>query len=310
MVGSSHGKDISMTDHVGAKSLLVATAWLAIYLPVVFGQGSTAQAPDVPQWQIAAGGKMAFEVASVKRDTGEFRPPNFPLDPGDAFRPVGGRFSADFPLTTYMTFAYKLSLTPDQRQAMIAHLPGWVSTDRFDIQARAEGNPTKDQMRLMMQSLLAERFKLAVHFETQVVPVLALVLVKPDKTGPKLRPHSEGVPCDATPATNGPPAADSNIFPPVCDVYMMTMYPNKMARAGSRNTTLALLAGSLPATGKLERPVVDQTGLSGRFDFSIEWVPEVNRSAVPNADAPADPQGPSFLEAIREQLGLKLESTK
>ena len=50
------------------------------------------------EWQIAAGGKMAFEVASIKADPGEFRPPNFPLDPGDAYRPVGGRFSADFPL--------------------------------------------------------------------------------------------------------------------------------------------------------------------------------------------------------------------
>jgi bla regulator protein BlaR1 len=296
--------------HVGRKSLLVAAGWLAVYAPVVAVQGSAEQTPAAPEWQIAAGSKMAFEVASIKRDPGQFRPPNFPLDAGDAYRPVGGRFSADFPLTTYITFAYKLSLTPDQRQSMIAHLPNWVATDRFDIQARVEGNPTKDQMRLMMQSLLAERFKLAVHFETQVVPVLAMVLVKAGKTGPKLRPHSEGVPCEATPATNGPPAHDTDVFPPVCDAYMMTVNPNAMPRAGSRNTTMALLAGALPGMGKLDRPVVDQTGLTGRFDFSIEWAQESNGPSPPTADGPADLQGPTFLGALREQLGLKLESAK
>jgi len=162
----------------------------------------------------------------------------------------------------------------------------------------------------MMQSLLAERFKVAVHFETQVAPVLAMVLVKPGQTGPKLSPHSEGVPCDATPATNGPPAYDTKVFPPVCDAYMMMMPPNAMAKAGSRNTTLALLAGALPGIGKLDHPVVDQTGLSGRFDFSIEFAPESNPPSTPNADAPADLPGPTFSDALRGQLGLKLEPAK
>jgi bla regulator protein BlaR1 len=299
-----------MADLRGRKTLLAAAGWLAVFQPVIRGQGSSAQAPAAPEWQIAAGSKMAFEVASVKLDPGPFRPPNFPLDPGDAYRPVGGRFSADFALTTYITFAYKLSLTPDQRQSMMAHLPDWVATDRFAIEARAGGTPSKDQMRLMMQSLLAERFKLAVHFETQVVPVLAIVLVKPGKTGPKLRPHSEGVPCEATPPANGPPARDAAVFPPVCDAYMMMMSPNALVRAGSRNTTLDLLAGALPGMGKLDRPLVDQTGLSGRFDFSIEFTPESNPPSAPTADAPTDVQGPTFLEALHEQLGLKLESTK
>src|SRR6185369_12987060 len=73
-----------------------------------------------PEWETAAGGKRAFEVASVKLDSGPFRPPNFPLDPGEAYRPVGGRFSADFPLATYISFAYKLSAVADQREAMLA----------------------------------------------------------------------------------------------------------------------------------------------------------------------------------------------
>ena len=168
-------------------------------------------------------------------------------------------------------------------------------------------------MRLMMQSLLAERFKLTVHFETKVVPVLAMVLAKPGKTGPKLRPHSEGVPCEATPATNEAAARDKQVFPPVCDTYEM-MRSAKLSRMGSRNTTLELLAGALGGPGKLDRPVVDRTGLSGRFDFSLEFafVPtgESNQPPLPNADAPADLAGPAFLDALREQLGLKLESAK
>jgi len=259
---------------------------------------------SAPDWQIAAGGRKAFEVASVKLDPGPFRPPNFPLDAGDAFRPVGGRFSAGFPLLTCITFAYKLSLSPDQRQALLAHVPAWVASDRYDIQAKAEGAPTKDQMRLMMQSLLADRFKLAVHFESQVLPVLAMVLVKPEKTGPKLRPHAEGVPCEATPATNDPPKPGGAVFPPVCDTYMMMAARNAPARAGSRNTTLALLAGALPGLGRLDRTVVDQTGLTGRYDFSLEWVQEDN-----NRDG-AEIAGPAFLDALREQLGLRLQSTK
>ena len=85
-------------------------------------------------------------------------------------------------------FAYKLRLTDEQIHSLLAPLPKWLSTDSFKIHAKAEGNPTKDQMRLIVQSPLADRFKLRIHFETHEVPVLALGLDKPGKTGPKLRP--------------------------------------------------------------------------------------------------------------------------
>jgi uncharacterized protein (TIGR03435 family) len=276
---------------------------------VALPQG-TAQPPPATDWQTAAGGKRAFEVASVKLDAGPFRPPNFPLDPGDAYRPVGGRFSADFPLSTYITFAYKLSLSSVERQAMLAQLPDWVSTDRYAIEARAEGNPTKDQMRLMMQSLLAERFKFAAHFETRAFSALALVLVKPGQTGPGLRPHSEGIPREATPATNGPVTSKADVFPPVCDVVMLTMNANRIAKGGSRNTTMPLVAGALPGMGGVDRPIVDRTGLIGRFDFTLEFEPEPARTADPTAEPVRESQGPSFLAALREQLGLKLEPIK
>jgi len=259
-------------------------------------------------WQTAAGGKRTFEVASVKLDTGPFRPPSFPLDSGDAFRPVGDRFSADFPLATYISFAYKLSMGSDQRKAMLAHLPEWVANDRYAIEARSSGSATKDQMRLMMQSLLAERFKLAAHFETRVFPALGMSLVKPGQTGPKLRPHSEGVPCEATPATNEPLRPGGNIFPPVCDVVMFTIQGGRNAKGGSRNTTLPLMAGALPGMGRLDHAMVDQSGLTGRFDFIIEFTPD-RPAGAPDAD-PAEVSGPTFIQALREQLGLKLESIK
>jgi bla regulator protein BlaR1 len=281
------------------------TARAQLLLLATLCAAPAAQLPDVPEWQSAAGGKMAFEVASVKPSKGAFTPPVFPLDSGDAYTPTGGRFKADFPVWVYIQFAYKISPTDDQRIFMLAHLPKWVASDRFSIEARAEGNPTKDQMRLMMQSLLADRFQLAVHFETHDTPVLGLALIKPGKTGPNLRLHADGPPCDT------PIAGAAQIFPPRCDVFAMILKPGGTRMLGSRNITIDQVAGSLSTPGRLGRPVVDQTGLTGRFDFTIEWVPEPNGPPPPSgAAAPADPSGPSFQEALHDQLGLKLEAAR
>jgi bla regulator protein BlaR1 len=284
---------------------------------------SRAQQAPVPEWQAAAGGKLAFEVASVKPSTEkEFRGPNFPLDNGDAFINLAngelprGRFSARFPLSVYITFAYKFRPSPDQRRAMLAPLPKWVSSDMYDIEARAPmKNATKDQMRLMMQSLLAERFHLAAHFEDQTVPVFLLVPTKPGKVGPNLRPHENGPPCDAAAGGNRP--QDKDVFPPDCETFMLNMQQNGMHRLGSRHTTMELLASSIPTVGEVTRPVVDHTGLSGRFDFKLEWMHEANNATAAGTGGPAGPlsndsqtAGPTFLEALNDQLGLKLEAGK
>jgi bla regulator protein blaR1 len=151
-----------------------------------------AQTPG--DWQTAAGGKMAFEVASIKlAKPGTFTMPTFFLDLGDG-KPPGARFSGSWPLAAYIWFAYKLDTFQSDLRAQ---LPKWANDDSV-IDAKADGNPTKDQMRLMMQSLLADRFKLRAHLEAKQVPVLALTLVKPGKLGPKLLPHSEGPPCPDT----------------------------------------------------------------------------------------------------------------
>lgn len=254
-----------------------------------------AQAPT-PDWQAAAGGNFAFDVASVKKQPpGSFRPPLFPLDAGDSFTATGGRFYADFPVTTYITFAYKLMLTPEQRQSILAGLPKWVSSDVFEIEAKAPmSNPTKDQLRLMMQSLLADRFHLEIHFETREMPVYALVVATPGKLGPKLRPHEEGRSCDT-------PAPD--LFPGRCRNLALMLRPDNTRIGGARDVPMDYLAQGIPTLTPLGRPVVDQTGLSGKFDFTIEWL-QTGPAPAPDSDAP------SFAEALREQLGLKLESTK
>lgn len=271
-----------------------------------------AQAPsslELPQWQIAAGGKMAFEAASVKPASGPSRSDGYALDSGNSYRVTGGRFSTVFPLLSYIVFGWKLILAPNERSEILASLPKWVGADRFEITARAPvSDPTKDQMRLMVQSLLAERFGLVLHFKTQTVPVLALEVARAGKLGPQLHPHSEGPPCPAESSPNLVP----DVFPQVCEVYRVQSQLNALVRMGARNTTMELLAGMLPMMGNpgmVSRPVVDHTGLNGRFDLTIDYEPE-RLLAPPTGDAHSEPSGPTILEALKEQLGLKLEPTK
>jgi uncharacterized protein (TIGR03435 family) len=244
---------------------------------------------------------------------------NFPLGPGDVYVPNGGLFSAiGFPLVTYLFFAYKV--IGNQGQYLLPQLPGWATTDRFDIQARAEGNPGKDQMRMMMRSLLADRFKLAVHTESREVPVLAFVLAKPGKTGQQLQPHPPDSPCptNAPPApvpasanTPPPPLTVEGGFPAFCNgIFALPPSVPGRSRLGARNVTLKFLADSLSAGANRGRPMIDRTGLSGTFDFILEYTPEIVGPVPPGAVSEPDTSGPSLEEALREQLGIKWESAK
>jgi uncharacterized protein (TIGR03435 family) len=191
---------------------------IAICASVCWGQDSVR--PSVaPEWEIAAGNKMAFEIASVKPvAAGVIVSAGFPMDAGTGYRFTGGRFSATFPPIVYVIFAYKLTPTLGEIDALLAPLPKWVGRDSFQIQARTPtDNPSKDQMRLMMQSLLTDRFRMSVHFETQTVSALALVVTKPGKLGPQLHPHSEGPACPAEPGTpNFVPENVKDVFPQTC----------------------------------------------------------------------------------------------
>jgi uncharacterized protein (TIGR03435 family) len=299
-----------------------------------FAMVSGGYAQAIASQPLPIGAKLEFDVASVRQNKSDDRPSStFSLDNGnvystvnkdDAFTPRGSYFAAtNQPLWHYITFAYNLSGTQELAlrfnyfSGLSSKAPAWVtggldaSADRFDITARSDGRPTKDQMRLMMQVLLAERFKLMVHHETRQAPIFALVLAKPGRTGAELVPHPASDACAVEPKTAGaddsalnvPTPRSTSELPRVCGViaHLPTSALGHI-RLGGRGVALSLLASSLPTmTGMaiIPRPVIDETGLSGTFDFTLDWVPEFNM--------PADASGPNFREALKEQLGLKLE---
>jgi uncharacterized protein (TIGR03435 family) len=300
--------------------LLASVGSMGVSYIIVITPACLAQPPSA-----ATTAKMEFDVASVRENKSGLPPSgvmpksNFPLGPGAMYSPNGGLFStSNQPLLVYIMFAYKM--TDHEVQALSKQLPNWTTTERFDIEAKTDNRAaTKDDMRLMIQSLLAERFKLAVHTVTEEIPVYALVLAKPGKTGPKLQPHPES----DTSCSNAPPPASSpdsapvaaqrrtvaGGFPVICGgaAYVPPSVPGRFA-VGYRNVPLKLIAVQMTLMGGLGRPVIDQTGLTGNFDFLIEFSPE--RS--PGVDPPAnlDTTGPTFQQALSEQDGLKLISQK
>jgi uncharacterized protein (TIGR03435 family) len=182
-------------------------------------------------------------------------------------------------------------MNPRPLAEMQHQLPGWVTSDRFDIQAKTDKkDATKDEVRLMMRALLAERFKLVVHDETQQVPVFALVLAKPGKTGPELQVHPADSPC-----STDPPAQPENAKMQIPCGGNMGMPPDGpgQRKVAGRNITLEALVIGISNWGGLGRPVLDQTGLTGKYDFSIDWTPD----PPAGASAVADATGPSFQRA-------------
>ena len=159
-----------------------------------------------------------------------------------------------------------------------------------------------------------------MHYETREVPALALVLVKPEKTGPQLQAHTGDAPCSTEAAPPSAPASVqtpspnqtlANGLPALCGgIFGMPSSVPGRQRAAARNVTIGLIASLAPGPGNLGRPVVDHTGLTGTFDFSLEWTLEINGALPLGVDFEPDQSGPTFVEALKEQLGLKLESTK
>ena len=172
----------------------------------------------------------------------------------------------------------------------------------------------------MVQSLLADRFKLATHFETREASVLALTPVKAGKLGAKLIPHADGRACGdpAAPIGSVPPGliggkddAGPENYPPMCGSLVLIRRANGTMLAGYRNATMDQLVGSLSGIIGLGRTLVDRTGLSGRFDYTLAWAPEPTAPAPSDAPpSPLDPLGPPPLQALRDQLGLKLEAAR
>jgi uncharacterized protein (TIGR03435 family) len=266
----------------------------------------------VPQWQMDAGGQAKFDIASIKQNkspAGDNQYTNVPLSFDDSFSPTGGLFSAtNQRLVWYIGFAYKLTIY--QGGMLASQFPKWQN-DRYDIQARVSGNPTKDQFRLMLQALLVDRFKLAVHWQTREVSVFAMVLDKPGKLGPQLRLHLSEPPCAVGVPFPGavyapPPTLVAGGFPESCGVSIFWT-DSGLFHIGGRNMTTATIASRLTGTDNMDRPVLDETGLKGEYDFAYKFAPQNMGPQPPGATFQLDPAGPTLQEALKAQLGIKLE---
>jgi uncharacterized protein (TIGR03435 family) len=237
----------------------------------------------------AASAPLTFEVASIKPSDPDARGTQLMLQPPNGVRIVNA------PVTMLITFAY------DIRDFQLAGAPGWTSSVRYDILAKGETSPGSENVpadprrmteaqfrtrlgdtRERMRSLLADRFQLAVHKETKEGSVYALVIAK---GGSKLQPAQEN--------------AQGN--------RGMRMERGQLT---GMSAPIDLLVTTL--SGQLGHPVIDKTGLTGKYDFKLTWAPEVPRGPSPNPDAPPPvaPEGPSIFTAVQEQLGLRLESQK
>jgi len=235
---------------------------------------------------------LAFEVASVKADV--------PSDVPTGIRPVsaGGQFHAVLTLHDFVQVAYgtPLALLPSQ----VVGGPAWVATERFEVVAKASGianapSAGRDVLSLMMRTLLADRFHLQVRRETRELPIFNLVLDRADgRPGPRL--HTEDGQCVSISAASGT-AADPSRW---CGFRRVTR-----GAISARGMTLDEFASGISTHADVQRVVRNRTGLSGKFDLDVEYTP----------DSTSDPQavssfGIGFATALREQLGLRLDSTK
>jgi len=199
----------------------------------------------------------------------------------------------------------------DIRDYQIAGAPGWIESEHYDVQAKADSNPSVKLMEgPMLRSLLEERFRLAVHRETRELPTYILSVAK---TGSKLQPSKEGS-CTRYDTNSPPPPPRPGEPRPVFCGFQSTPAEGLNRTLDARGVTMAGLATNLSRsyTAALGKNVIDGTGLTGTFDFQLTWAmdaPAGVPGAAENASHP-DLIGPSIFVALREQLGLRLESTK
>jgi uncharacterized protein (TIGR03435 family) len=252
----------------------------------------------------AGTGKPAFDVASVRPSTQDLvlKGADFLNPASDAAPQPGGLFSWNVQLPWLINFAYDLRSAQARREARQA-LPRWAQDDWFTIEARAEGNPSRDDVRQMVRSLLEDRFQFAAHIEKREAQVYAIVLAK---AGSGLKPHVEGASCAVSSSQ-----ADEMKYPHLspsyqavpahCGIFGRELGPGGEHRLEMLNVTMQQMADSLGLG--LPLLVVDKTGLAGRYDAVFDFGPDDVR---PNADSPDAIGLPPLPGALEKQLGLKL----
>ena len=223
-------------------------------------------------------------------------------------RPMPGRLTASAPVGVLMEAAYQA------QSFQIIGGPAWIESDGYAVDAKAAGNPEHEQMMLMLQSLLEDRFQLKVHRESREMPLYTLV---PARGGLKLRPPRDGSCVEETDVLG--PLADpgARLQPPGQD-------RSPAPRCGGLDVPLEvggarLLGGKVPMaefvqvlSRVLGRTVIDQTRFSGVFDVALDFLPDETTPGLPPPPPGAIPFGTassSIFSAV-QQLGLRLDSTK
>jgi uncharacterized protein (TIGR03435 family) len=235
----------------------------------------TAWAIPAPPKPMAADAPAFFEVATIK--------PSIPDRPGKVFT-VKGRQVITINTTTndLITFAY------DLHARQIIGGPPWMESEKYDVTGQPEGQgvPSRTQLSAMVRRLLEDRFRFTFHREKRELPVYAITVAP---GGPKMTKN------DTNP--NGLPG----------------LFFKGLGTLPGMNATMGDLAGVMQ-TAVLDRPVIDKTGLPGRWDFTLRWTPDETQFQGMGVRVPPpsnDPDAPPGLfTAFQEQLGLKLESTR
>jgi len=286
------------------KLVLTVVAPLAVAIPF------SSQAPAQ---------KTSFEVASVKVNRSGLLPSSVSL-PGCRFVAINASLRA------LLQFAFRPPQGP--RNYQIEGAPAWIDVDRFDVEAKPEGDtrPRRPQteLQLMIQSLMEDRFQLKAHREIKDLPVFDLVVGRGGSKlklsahqTPIVRNEPELVSCEPPPPPpppgTAPPRSSTGAVLPRGGVRVIAM-------PGPSSFTLTLTANAMPLSSLIAllqayagRPIIDKTDLKGLFDITLQFSLE---TATTDADSttgqaipiPAlDPSGPSVFTAIQEQLGLRLE---
>ena len=239
-----------------------------------------------------------FEVASIKRCVAGS------ADRSHGIRVTPARLSVTCsPVKFLIQAAYATSA---DASVPISGGPAWIDSELYDIEAKADGNPSRETMSgPMLQALLEDRFKLRIRRETKEVPVYALTVAK---GGPKLQAFHEGS-CVSNDLEKPAASSPGQKRPILCGSYSIGL-------KGS-NLTLDVHKRSVTEFSRqlhLDRPVLDKTGIAGLFDFHLEFASDGTTAGFfpPGYQAePSDsPDGPSIFTAIEAQLGLKLEPAK
>jgi uncharacterized protein (TIGR03435 family) len=269
------------------KNMLPAVCeMVSLAVAVIFGllyatESLAAQAPT--------GGLLSYDVASIK-------PGKSDMGTMLLFR-LDGFTAKGMNLKSLIKEAY--GIENDQ----ILGAPSWLNTQTYDIEAKVDGadanalgKMSEEQRKLMFQSFLRERFQLKAHLETKELSILALVIAK---NGPKLH--------EAKPGDTYPDGIKGPDGKPGGHAGLMMWGNDRLIGQGISITQVVQ-----PLTQQLGRTVLDQTGLTGKYDVELRWTPD-NTSAPttgPDSGIAAESPTTSIFTAIQEQLGLKLESHK